>query len=285
MEKGLVSIVIPCYNASSYLDKCLNSLLNQTYKKIEVIIINDGSIDDSECIIDKYISFFKKNKMKLIKINQDNLGQAAAVNNGLKYVHGEYLMWQDSDDWYELDAVENLFSFINEHDYNLVRGEAVTRKNENINEVYCFRKSNFPNDLNIFDKYIFETDSYMFVGVFMCRMKHFDSRIKGREIYESRAGQNWQLILPISYKEKCGYLNKIVYNYRISESSHYHSVKKTKDLLRRCDDHKDILLNVLKNVGMTKKEYISYRKKISAKYIRRKIGIILASFRRNDTTN
>ena len=83
MKNGLVSIIIPCYNASKYLNKCLDSLLNQTYKNIEVIIVNDGSTDESKLIIESYIDKFSKKKKKLIIINQDNAGHAVAVNNAL----------------------------------------------------------------------------------------------------------------------------------------------------------------------------------------------------------
>ena len=276
MKNGLVSIIIPCYNASKYLNKCLDSLLNQTYKNIEVIIVNDGSTDESKLIIESYIDKFSKKKKKLIIINQENAGQAVAVNNALKKVSGEYFMWQDADDWYELDAVENLVNFLKKENLNVARGEAFYRNDTDINTVFYHAKSITPNDYNVFDKYLYEYDCYNFSGIFICKMSHFDSCIKNREIYTSRAGQNWQLILPITYREKCGYLDKVVYNYRIVESSHSHSVKKMKDLLKRCDMHKDIIFNVLDSINRldtTSKK--KYKNKLRIKYCKKKIGIIV----------
>lgn len=276
MKNELVSIVIPCYNAENYLDKCLTALLNQTYSNLEVIIINDGSTDSSEKIINSYIKKFEKKRMKLILINQENGGQASAVNNGLKYVTGDYLMWQDADDWYELDAVENLHNYLKDNNLNLVRGESVNRLDDNNNTIISYGRSESPLDYNIFDKYIFETDSYCFPGIWMVNMKFFDSRIKNRSIYTSRSGQNWQLILPISYNEKCGYLNKIVYNYRIVNNSHYHSVKKISKLLKRCNEHKEILYNVLDSIDIiSNNEMKKYKIKIKLKYLKKKIKIIL----------
>lgn len=90
VSERYVSVIIPCYNAEKYLSDCLDALLKQTYKNVEVIIVNDGSTDNSESIIDSYISQYDKRGKKLIKINQKNQGQAAAVNNALKYVTGDY---------------------------------------------------------------------------------------------------------------------------------------------------------------------------------------------------
>ena len=276
MEKKLVSVIIPCYNAEKYLEKCLESLLSQTYRRIELIIVNDGSTDGTEKIIDEYSSLFLKNKMYLKKINQKNQGQASAVNNALKYVNGEFLVWQDSDDWYETDAIENLVNYIVTNNCNVVRGEAVFRNEDALSIIVRHAKSNSPNDGNLFDKYFFETDSYCFPGIFMVRVSHFDKCIKNRSIYTSRAGQNWQLILPITYKENCGYLDKVVYNYRICSNSHSHSVKSLKDLLKRCDNHEDILLHILKDLDMSKMEKIKYLLRLKLKYVKLKMKIFLS---------
>ena len=276
MEKELVTIIIPCYNAEPYLKKCFDSLLNQTYRNIEVIIVNDGSTDESEKIIDEYSKKFLKNNMKFMKINQENQGQAAAINNALKFVSGTYLMWQDSDDWYETDAVENLHDYLVNNNLNVLRGEAVFRDESDLSTIVYHAKSNSPCDNNLFDKYFFESDSYCFPGIFIIRMSHFDNCVKNREIYCSRAGQNWQLILPVTYNEKSGYLNKIVYNYRISANSHSHSVKKLRDLIKRCDEHKDILKHVLDDLNMKKKDKGRYIIKLNIKYYKKKIRIILS---------
>lgn len=277
MEKGLVSIVVPCYNSENYLDDCLNALLNQTYKKIEVIIINDGSTDNSEKIIDSYVGKFRNNGMFLKKLNQDNQGQAAAVNNGLKYINGEYLMWQDSDDWYEYDAVENLVNYLNNNNLNVARGEVAVRNNETIDKIEYIGKSKSPQDYDAFKKYLYEFDSYCFPGIFICRIDHFDKCINDRNIYISRGGQNWQLILPITYNQKCGYLNRVVYNYRVTSNSHSHSVVKKKDLIKRCNVHKDILLHVINGMNIDNKNKAKYIKDIKYKYLKKKIKLLFSN--------
>ena len=98
-----VSIIIPVYNASSYIEKCVKSVLKQTYKNIEIILINDGSTDNSLEIIKK----ISKENEKVKYYNQKNIGVAKTRNNGIKYSSGEYIMFIDNDDYIDSDYVEN----------------------------------------------------------------------------------------------------------------------------------------------------------------------------------
>lgn len=280
MVAELVSIIIPCYNGEKFIDDCLNGLLNQSYKKLEVIVINDGSTDNSLDKLESYIGKFKKVGMIYKIINKTNQGQAAAINDGLEKVSGEYLMWQDIDDMYDENAVANFLDFFYKNkEINIVRGE-VEYRSEDLKSVIGYGKSKDALNQYIFDEYVFETDTYCFSGIFMIKMKHFDNKIKNRKIYPSRAGQNWQLILPNIYNEKCGYLAKKVYICRIVENSHSHKAKSLKDLLRRCNDHKDILYHIIDVINMNKVEKLKYKWKINLKYIKKKLILRLQIIKR-----
>lgn len=100
----IVSVIIPVYNTSEYLIRCLDSILNQTLKNIEVIIINDGSTDQSEDIIKEYS--LKDSRIKAF--NQKNQGVSVARNLGIKYSKGEYLIFVDSDDYIHTEMFEEL---------------------------------------------------------------------------------------------------------------------------------------------------------------------------------
>lgn len=266
MAKDLVSIIIPCYNSEKYIGECLDSILEQTYKKLEVIIVNDGSSDKTKEILNLYKKKFIETNIILKIIDQENQGQASAVNNGLKYVTGEYLMWQDSDDCYTSEAVEQMLLYLKVNkEKQFVRGEALFL-DESMNKILEHKKSKYPNDTNIFDFFVFETDSYCYPGVFMIRMEYFDKCIKDREIFISEVGQNWQLILPIAYKGECGYLDKIVYKYRIREDSHYHSVKKIEELINRTYGYEKLLFKIIDYIDMPIDEKINYKKLIKRKY-------------------
>lgn len=110
MEK--VSIIIPVYNAERFIERCISSVLNQTYKRMEVIIINDGSLDDTLLLCNKY----KEQDQRIQVINQLNKGVAATRNVGLKNVTGDYVLFVDADDWIEPNMVERLLEALNGQD-------------------------------------------------------------------------------------------------------------------------------------------------------------------------
>lgn len=112
-----VSIIIPIYNAEKYLKRCLDSVINQTYKNIEIICINDGSKDNSLNILKEYA----KKDRRIIIIDNENKGVSSARNEGIKKSTGEYITFVDSDDWLEVDAVEILYNTILEKNVDVVR--------------------------------------------------------------------------------------------------------------------------------------------------------------------
>lgn len=114
-NKVLVSIIIPVYNTEDYLEECLDSLINQTLKNIEIICINDGSTDNSFQIIEDYS---QDSRVKII--NKKNEGQSIARNKGVKEASGEYIAFVDSDDYIDLNAYEVMYKFAKKHDNEMV---------------------------------------------------------------------------------------------------------------------------------------------------------------------
>lgn len=112
---SLVSIVVPVYNAEKYLRRCLDSLINQTYKKIEIILINDGSKDNSLQIMKEYQ--LKDNR--IIIIDKFNEGVSVARNIGINAASGKYIGFVDPDDWIELNMYENMIKTIEKYDCSI----------------------------------------------------------------------------------------------------------------------------------------------------------------------
>lgn len=100
-----VSVIVPVYNVEKYIDKCINSLVNQTLKDIEIIIVNDGSPDNSEEIIKKYLKKYKNIKY----LKKENGGLSDARNYGLNYATGEYIAFLDSDDYVSVDMYQKMY--------------------------------------------------------------------------------------------------------------------------------------------------------------------------------
>lgn len=103
-EKGKLSVIVPCYNVEEYIRECLDSLVKQTYKNLEVIMVDDGSPDNTGVILDEYDAKYKN----FYAVHTDNGGLSAARNAGLPYVTGEYMAFVDSDDVVIQDAYERL---------------------------------------------------------------------------------------------------------------------------------------------------------------------------------
>lgn len=109
MNNSLVSIIVPVYNVASYLSQCLDSLLGQSYKNIEVIAINDGSRDDSWEVMQAY----KKDK-RFLCLTQMNQGVSATRNRAISLAKGEYVMFVDADDWLEWNTIEKCVKAMSE---------------------------------------------------------------------------------------------------------------------------------------------------------------------------
>ena len=108
----LVSVVVPIYNVADYLSECIDSILNQTYPLIEVILVDDGSTDNSPVICDNYVS---KNK-NISVIHKSNGGLSSARNAGLEKATGDYITFVDSDDWLNCNMIERCMSLIKQYD-------------------------------------------------------------------------------------------------------------------------------------------------------------------------
>ncbi len=127
MKDKLVSIIVPVYNTSNYLEKCINSIINQTYKNIQIIIIDDGSTDNSADIIKRYTEVDKR----VSCYYQPNMGVATARNKGIKLSKGDYILFIDSDDFVDPTIVEKLAGNIREDDTFCMCGTISVYENNN----------------------------------------------------------------------------------------------------------------------------------------------------------
>lgn len=126
-----VSVIVPVYKVENFLNRCVDSIINQTYKRIEIILVNDGSPDNSGNICDMYAEIDSRVRV----IHKNNGGLSDARNSGFSMANGEYTIFIDSDDYIELDAIEKMISFarLNQLDivccnaYKIINDEYETR--------------------------------------------------------------------------------------------------------------------------------------------------------------
>lgn len=151
-----VSIILPVYNSEKTIYATIKSVINQTYKNIELIIVNDGSTDKTEMICkDLYL----KNQNTIKYIYKKNSGVSDARNTGISYATGKYVMFIDSDDMFDEEMVYKMINKINSNDYHLITcgyirknitGEKIVRKN--VNEIYSFDRQNLKQYIEVLQK-------------------------------------------------------------------------------------------------------------------------------------
>lgn len=119
MSKNLVSIIVPVFNVENYIQRCIDSLCNQTYKNLEIILVNDGSLDNSALLCETAAK--RDNRIKVI--HQKNSGSSIARNKGLEHATGEFITFVDSDDHMETNTIEEALQLLINHDLDTVEYE------------------------------------------------------------------------------------------------------------------------------------------------------------------
>jgi len=144
-----VSVIVPIYNVEEFLPRCLDSLLNQTLKEIEIICVNDGSKDNSLNILNEYA----QKDARIIIINQENNGASSARNNGLIHATGEYIGYVDADDWVEKDYYKLLYENAKRYNADIACGEIIRPNAPRKKDIICFKHKGIKVAIKSSDKY------------------------------------------------------------------------------------------------------------------------------------
>ena len=205
-----ISVIVPVYNVEKYLERCLESIIFQTYKELEIIVINDGSTDNSGKICDYYAQ--KDSRIKVL--HQENKGAASAKNAGLHIATGKYLTFVDSDDYLEKDSYE----FMQKH----LEEKAVDVIHCAFRDVY---KEHVTDRLLLAEEKKFDVISYLkrFATDWTCSLLW--NKMYRREIFNGiffeeghKIDDEFFVYQGILNAEKILYIPKIIYNYRRRKS-------------------------------------------------------------------
>lgn len=217
-----ISVIIPVYNVEEYLAECLDSVINQTYKNIEIICVNDGSTDNSLKILEEYSK--KDNRVQII--TQENRGLSEARNSGIKASTGEYIYFIDSDDWIELNALEVLIEKIKKDNADIVECDILEHQDLNKKPKHRNLKLKYKPFVNM---KIYAGKVYNWKDI---KSKIFDLRaycwnklyrtelIKNKIFFEGRFNEDFLFTIEAFLTaNKIVYLRKNLHHYRKRENS------------------------------------------------------------------
>lgn len=213
-----ISVIVPVFNSEQYLEKCLNSILNQTLNNIEVILINDGSTDSSLQIIKQYAEKYSNIKYK----TKENEGQAIARNLGIQMATGEFICFVDSDDYIENTMLEKLYKNAIENNSDIVICDYV----EEYGNKKIEKKSLFINAENMHKSYIVSVAGPCSKIIKSDIFKQNNIKFLENNIYEDLA------VIPtlVLYTQHISYCEEVLYHYVIRNNSTMQQIKYTKKL-------------------------------------------------------
>lgn len=240
-----VSIIIPIYNVEPYLRKMLDSVLAQTWQNIQLVAVNDGSTDRSEDIFRSCESRLREKLSEVIYLkHEQNLSASEAVNTALPFCEGEYFCCADADDVLMPDNIRKKAEYLDRFpSLAMVRSNGV-RFHEGSERYSELAKPEDKRVKNIFEDLLF-SETFCHDGCYMLRTETFFSCYPDRKIPVSRQGQNMQLLLPPASLSNCGYIDDLLFLYRIHKTNHSLSFSRFPDMLERKKEFEQLQLEVL----------------------------------------
>lgn len=221
----IISIIIPVYNAEENLKRCLESVTNQTYSNIEILIINDGSTDTTIKICEEYA---KKDKRIRI-INKKNEGVSIARNTGIKNAGGDYLLFIDSDDWIELQTCEELNKIVSKCDYDSICFRNTFHNEHTVKKDFWKERKEKDIVKSLFYEIENENSSISSAVYIWNKLYNKESIIKNKIYFDEELKYGEDLLFNYAFfseNKKVYYLDKLLYNYYINNTSVTHKYDK-----------------------------------------------------------
>lgn len=283
MEKTpLVSIITPCYNGEKYLPMYFQGILTQEHKNIEVIFVDDGSEDNTAAIAKKYGEKLERKGIKFIYIYQENAGVAAAINKGLNVFSGDYLSWLDSDDIIlPTNISQKVRALENNNAYGFAMSGILFVDEHDTNHIIKTRSRKKPTgEDTLFEDYIYCRNIVWGPGTVLVRREAVLKAIPTKQIYESKEGQNWQLMLPLSYLFKCYYIDEMLLKCVQHSDSHSRKERSIEEKIAREEGFIILCTETIKKIpGMTYEEQLKWRKKIESFHYRNIMDMSIGKYK------
>lgn len=243
-----ISIIVPVYNVEKYLEKCIKSILNQTLQDFELILVNDGSTDDSGRICDE----FAEKDNRIIVIHKENEGLSKTRNVALDIAKGEYIGFIDSDDWIEPSMYEVLYNLCCKYDADI--SSCAIKESTSKSNVKTRNKIVVKNGKDM----IVEIYSYKYSGISPCNKLYKSKIYKNIRFPNKKLNEDAAIMYKIyDISDKVVHKDAKLYNYLIREGSLMHS-KFNKDRFEIIDIYNEMLEYFQENCDMKKKIISEY---------------------------
>ena len=239
--KDKVSVIIPVFNGERHLERMLDSVLSQTYFWVEVILVDDGSTDHTLRVAEGYREKFEKKGYDYRIVRSKHRNASAAINCGLPYVTGEFLIWPDSDDRLEKESVKKRVKFLKENPrYQCVRSLAYYFEEGSQRRVPADEKTGDVSKEDIFWD-ILESRTYVCCGCYMLRAEKFFEIYPERRIPEYDVGQNFQMLLPFMYHYLCPTMTEKLYGVCVRKGSHSRRALTEEEEKKKYQDYEKLI--------------------------------------------
>ncbi len=239
--KDKVSVIIPVFNGEHHLGRMLDSVLSQTYFWVEVILVDDGSTDHTLRVAEGYREKFEKKGYDYRIVRSKHRNASAAINCGLPYVTGEFLIWPDSDDRLEKESVKKRVKFLKENPrYQCVRSLAYYFEEGSQRRVPADEKTGDVSKEDIFWD-ILESRTYVCCGCYMLRAEKFFEIYPERRIPEYDVGQNFQMLLPFMYHYLCPTMTEKLYGVCVRKGSHSRRALTEEEEKKKYQDYEKLI--------------------------------------------
>lgn len=281
----LISVLTPTYNYGHLIHRLLDSILQQTYRNIEMFVVDDGSTDNTQHVLEGYAEKFKQRGFAFQAIYQENQGRSVAVNNGLKLINGDYFVFPDADDWYaDPYALERM-------------AEALDGTGDDVGCSHCLKSYVDEEKLEIIEHDPMITNEYLFedylmskkgvsfgAGNYLIKTHLLFSELNERNIYAGKEiAQGASLLLPVFYKRRCIIINQHLFTILKHANSYSRKKLSYEKSMAKHENYRNlmvIIINNIKNMPEEEKDY--YVRKTNSYYNTLLFTLCLVSWKAKD---
>ena len=276
-ERPLVSLITPGWNGAAFVSRLLDSILQQTYRPLEYLYIDDGSTDGTDQVVRSYAGAFAREAIDFRLVRKANGGVCTALNEGLRLFSGDYLCWPEYDDFFSPDSIEKRVNFLETHpDYAVVTTDAYVCLESEPDRPVRLLSQKAPQrlDENQFEHLLLSRSIFV-AGCHMARARCFLETHPDRTLLVSPIGPNWQMLLPLYHQYKRGFIDEPLFHNVIRADSLSHRRQDYRERLGTLAEYERVIRSVLAAMDMPEPRRQHYFSLVQDKYNRERFALAI----------